>query len=147
PIRYGVQGRAGARLRVRDASAGTADRQGLQPRRHELRRRVRPPRRGGIRPCPVNAIRVTVIYALPERQTEIELSLPSGATVVEALERCGLAAIHPEIDLARSPVGIFGRRVERDRVLAHGDRVEIYRALIANPKAARRRRAQGRDSG
>jgi putative ubiquitin-RnfH superfamily antitoxin RatB of RatAB toxin-antitoxin module len=92
----------------------------------------------------VSTISVTVVYALPERASEIGLMLPSGATVADALEGSRLASIHPEIDLARCAVGIFGRRVERDRVLADGDRVEIYRPLVADPKDARRRRAQGR---
>ena len=46
-----------------------------------------------------------------------------------------------DIALSQAPVGIFGRRVEQDHVLADRDRVEIYRPLIAEPKAARRRRA------
>ena len=92
----------------------------------------------------MSTIAVTVVYALPERASEIELKLPSGATVADALEGSGLAANHPGVDLARCAVGIFGRRVARDRVLADGDRVEVYRPLVADPKDARRRRAQGR---
>ncbi|HSS70429.1 MAG TPA: RnfH family protein [Casimicrobiaceae bacterium] len=92
----------------------------------------------------MSTIVVSVVYALPERASEIELKLPSGATVADALESSGLAAIHPEVDLAHCAVGIFGRRVERDRVLADGDRVEVYRPLVAEPKDARRRRAQAR---
>jgi putative ubiquitin-RnfH superfamily antitoxin RatB of RatAB toxin-antitoxin module len=90
----------------------------------------------------MSAITVSVVYALPERATEIELRLPSGATVAEALERSGLAGVHPEVDTLRCPVGIFGRRVQRQRVLADGDRIEVYRPLVAEPKDARRRRAQ-----
>jgi len=92
----------------------------------------------------ISAITVTVVYALPERATEIELTLPSGATVAEALNRSGIATRHPEVQLARCPVGIFGRRVERSRPLSDGDRIEIYRPLVAEPKDARRRRAQSR---
>ena len=92
----------------------------------------------------MSTIAVTVVYALPEHASEIELKLPSGATVGDALEASGLAANHPEVDVARCAVGVFGRRVERDRVLADGDRVEVYRPLVADPKDARRRRAQGR---
>ncbi|HVP86672.1 MAG TPA: RnfH family protein, partial [Casimicrobiaceae bacterium] len=50
-------------------------------------------------------------------------------------------------DLARCPVGIFGRRVERGRILSDGDRVEIYRPLVAEPRDARRRRAHGSRHG
>jgi putative ubiquitin-RnfH superfamily antitoxin RatB of RatAB toxin-antitoxin module len=92
----------------------------------------------------MSAITVTVVYALPEGATEIELTLSAGATVAEVLDRSGLAARHPEIDLARCPVGVFGRRVGRDRALAEGDRVEVYRPLIAEPKDARLRRAKRR---
>jgi putative ubiquitin-RnfH superfamily antitoxin RatB of RatAB toxin-antitoxin module len=92
----------------------------------------------------MSTVTVTVVYALPHRATEIELTLPSGATVAQALERSGLDARHPDVDLERSPVGVFGRRVERDCVLADGDRVEVYRPLIAEPKEARRRRARER---
>lgn len=87
-------------------------------------------------------MRVTVVVAWPEHASEVALALPAGATVADALAGSRLASRHPEIDLARSPVGIFGRRVARDRVLADGDRVEIYRRLVADPKEARRRRAR-----
>jgi putative ubiquitin-RnfH superfamily antitoxin RatB of RatAB toxin-antitoxin module len=92
----------------------------------------------------MSAITVSVVYALPDRATEIELRLPPGATVADALERSGLAGLHPEVDTLRCPVGIFGRRVQRQRLLAEGDRVEVYRPLVAQPKDARRQRAQRR---
>ncbi|HUH93001.1 MAG TPA: RnfH family protein [Casimicrobiaceae bacterium] len=88
----------------------------------------------------MTAIRVTVVVAWPEHATEVALALSPGATVADALAESRLASRHPEIDVARSPVGIFGRRVARDRVLADGDRVEIYRPLVADPKEARRGR-------
>lgn len=90
----------------------------------------------------MSALTVTVVLALPDRATEVELRLAPGATVAEALAASGLAALQPQIDIARSPVGIFGRRVARDRVLADGDRVEVYRPLVADPKDARRRRVK-----
>jgi putative ubiquitin-RnfH superfamily antitoxin RatB of RatAB toxin-antitoxin module len=86
-------------------------------------------------------IDVTVVLALADRATEIPLQLPAGATVAEALERSGLAARHPELDMARAPVGIFGRLAERDAILADGDRVEVYRPLLVQPKARRQSRA------
>jgi len=92
----------------------------------------------------MSSITVSVVYALPDRATEIELRLPSGATVADALERSGVAELYPEVDTLRCPVGIFGRRVQRQRLLADGDRVEVYRPLVAEPKDARRRRAQRR---
>ena len=89
----------------------------------------------------MSAIRVTAVVAWPQHATEVALALPPGATVADALAESRLGRRHPEIDLARSPVGIFGRRVARERVLADGDRVEVYRPLVADPKEARRRRA------
>jgi putative ubiquitin-RnfH superfamily antitoxin RatB of RatAB toxin-antitoxin module len=61
--------------------------------------------------------------------------------VGEAIERSGLLAQCPEIDLAVFKVGIFGKVAKIDQVLEEGDRVEIYRPLIADPKEARKRRA------
>jgi uncharacterized protein len=87
---------------------------------------------------------VTVVYALRERATEIELQLPEGATVAQALARSGLAALHPEADIAQCPVGIFGNAAARHAIVADGDRIEVYRPLLADPKELRRRRATQR---
>ena len=84
---------------------------------------------------------VTVVYALRERATEVELQLPEGATVAQALARSGLAALHPEADIALCPVGIFGKAVARHAIVADGDRIEVYRPLLAEPKEQRRKRA------
>ena len=90
----------------------------------------------------MNSVAVTVVLALSDSATEVPLRLPMGATVSDALAQSGLATLHPELDVAAAPVGIFGRRVEGNRILADGDRVEIYRPLIADPKDSRRRRAR-----
>lgn len=92
----------------------------------------------------MSEITVTVVYALPDRAIEIEVHLEAGATVAEAIERSGIAARLPDVDFAAAPVGVFGKRVGGDTALASGDRVEIYRELSLDPKAARRRRASGR---
>jgi uncharacterized protein len=89
-------------------------------------------------------IEVTVVLALPDRATEIAVRLPAGATLGDALEGSGLAERHPEVDVARARVGIFGKLSDRKAVLADGDRVEVYRALIADPKERRLRRAAAR---
>ena len=86
-------------------------------------------------------LRIEVVYALPDMQRVLEISLAPGATVADALAAAGVCARHPEIDLARQAVGIFGRRVRLEQRLRHGDRVEIYRALVADPQTSRRRRA------
>jgi hypothetical protein len=89
----------------------------------------------------VKRIAVTVVYALPAGATQIDLSLPSGASVAEALALSGIAARHPEIDLVAMAVGVYGVRVALDTRLSDGDRVEVYRPLQADPKDLRRRRA------
>ena len=89
-------------------------------------------------------IEVTVVLALPDRATEIAVRLPAGATLGDALEASGLAERHPDVDLARARVGIFGKLSHRKALLADGDRVEIYRALLANPNESRFTRAAAR---
>jgi putative ubiquitin-RnfH superfamily antitoxin RatB of RatAB toxin-antitoxin module len=87
-------------------------------------------------------LRIEVIYATAERAARYVVELADGATVRSAIERSGVLAAHPEIDLVRGGAGIFGRRVTLDQELRAGDRVEILRPLGADPKAARRRRAE-----
>jgi uncharacterized protein len=92
----------------------------------------------------VTLIAVTVVYALPEAATELAVRVPAGATVADALERSGIAHLHPETRFDQCAVGIFGKRVDRQSIVSAGDRVEIYRPLRAGPKEARRRRVKGR---
>jgi len=92
----------------------------------------------------VKPISVTVVCALPAGATQIELELPAGSSVADALALSDIGARHPEIDLAASAVGVYGVRVARDTVLADHDRVEIYRPLLADAKELRRRRASRR---
>ncbi|MEJ2384889.1 MAG: RnfH family protein [Xanthomonadales bacterium] len=89
---------------------------------------------------------VEVVYATRERQRLVSLEVEPGCTVGEAIERSGLAASFPELVVDPGAVGIFSRKVPLDHALRPGDRVEIYRPLIADPKEARRRRAQ-KDKG
>lgn len=88
------------------------------------------------------SLSVEIAYALPETQLLIELEVAAGATAREAIENSGILQRFPEIDLSRQKIGIFGKVVKPDCVLNSGDRVEIYRPLIADPKDARRRRAE-----
>jgi hypothetical protein len=82
-------------------------------------------------------LKVEVVYALPEGAQSVSLSLPSGATLRDALAASGF-----EANLEKQAFGIFGKRAALDRPLADGDRVEIYRPLAMDPKEARRRRAR-----
>ena len=85
-------------------------------------------------------VAVSVAWATPAVQDVVPLALPAGATVGDAIARSGLVDRY-RIDLANSRLGIRGRRVRADTVLTDGDRVEICRPLIADPKDARRSRA------
>lgn len=89
-------------------------------------------------------ILVEVVYALPERQVLKATHVPKGTTVAQAIAASGLHELFREADLNCSPLGVFGRLVRPDTILENGDRVEIYRPLIADPKTARRVRAQRR---
>lgn len=89
-------------------------------------------------------MKVSVVYALPERQIVRELELPEGATVAAALRKSGLLKEFPAIDPVATPVGIYGRVAAGDETLRPGDRVEIYRPLSAEPKTARRQRSKKR---
>ena len=85
---------------------------------------------------------VEVAYAAPARQEVITLTVRPGVTIEQAIHQSGILGRFPEIDLARNPVGVFGELAEPRDPVRDGDRVEIYRALIADPKEARRRRAE-----
>ena len=85
---------------------------------------------------------VEVIYALASRQVRLVVKPARGATVAETIRRSGILAAHPEIDLSRNKLGIFGRLVGPETPVHGGDRVEIYRPLAIDPKEARRLRAR-----
>ena len=90
----------------------------------------------------MTTIKVFAAYATPECQTVVELEVPPGTTVGGLLERLLDVAPFAAVDLERTPIGIFGERVGRARVLEPGDRVEVLRALQIDPKTERRRRAR-----
>lgn len=85
-------------------------------------------------------LEVTVVWAAPGMEDATTLQLASGATIADAIAASGIAARHAGVDAAR--VGVWGRLRARDDLLAPGDRVEVYRPLVADPQTARRRRAQ-----
>lgn len=87
-------------------------------------------------------ITVEVVYALAEKQYLHKVSLEEGATVEQAIVASGLMRLRPEIDLTSNKVGIWSRAVKLQDAVQDGDRVEIYRPLIADPKALRRQRAE-----
>jgi len=71
---------------------------------------------------------------------EVALSLPSDATVLDALRASGLLQRHPGIDLTRQSVGVWGKLAGLGDALRENDRVEVYRPLLVDPKEARRLR-------
>lgn len=87
-------------------------------------------------------VKVQLCYAAPSREYFRELTLANGTTIAQAIEQSGILQDIPGIDLATQPVGIFGKKRPLDTVLRDRDRIEIYRALIADPKDSRRRRSE-----
>ncbi len=98
-------------------------------------------------------IDVEVAYALPDKQSIIPLSVAEGTSAIEAAKQAGLEKHYEGVDLDNAKLGIFGKAVAPSHVLRGGDRVEVYRPLIADPKEVRKaraakakeRRAQGKD--
>jgi putative ubiquitin-RnfH superfamily antitoxin RatB of RatAB toxin-antitoxin module len=86
-------------------------------------------------------IQVEVVYALPQQQVLLRVSMTEGGTVEDAIRSSGVLEKFPDIDLARHKAGIFSKLARLDEKLRDGDRVEIYRPLIADPKEVRRKRA------
>lgn len=87
-------------------------------------------------------INIEVVYALPHKQTLLKQQVAAGTTVQDAIQASGILNKHPEIDIATSKLGIFGKLIKPDTVLREKDRIEIYRPLIADPKEVRKKRAE-----
>lgn len=91
-------------------------------------------------------IHIEVAYAIPERQLILDFDADAGISVEDAVRQSGILEEFPEIDFENAKMGIFGKLAPRKAVLSDGDRVEIYRPLIADPKEARKKRAaEGKD--
>ncbi|MFC3606319.1 RnfH family protein [Stutzerimonas tarimensis] len=88
-------------------------------------------------------VRVEVAYALPDKQKLLSLEVPRGTSVRETALRSGMELHFPGLDLAIAPLGIFGKAVAKpeERPIEAGERVEIYRPLLADPKEVRKQRA------
>lgn len=86
-------------------------------------------------------IRVEVAYAKPDEQVILQVNGAAGMTVQQAVEASGILQRYPEIDLGNNDFGVFGKQAKLDAPLSAGDRVEIYRPLIADPKEQRKKRA------
>src|SRR5436190_11656316 len=119
-LQPGARCRAGAGLRPHHRDAGRAF------------------RRARGRAAGEGAMKVSVALALAARQEVVEVDLPEGATVREAVEAARLERRFPGVDIARLEVGIWSRTVAMDARLREGDRVELYRPLAMDAKARRR---------
>tara|TARA_R110002167_G_scaffold57840_9_gene164048 strand:+ start:66844 stop:67179 length:336 start_codon:yes stop_codon:yes gene_type:complete len=91
---------------------------------------------------------VDVIYALPKQQKIISVMVSPGTTFIEAVKQSDIIKFFPDINLDEVKLGTFSRAAKHDEVLVPGQRVEIYRPLIADPKDVRRKRAEkAKDEG
>ncbi len=88
-----------------------------------------------------SSIMIEVAYALPDDQMIISLTVDEGTTVEQAIFHSGIIDYYPQIDLPECKVGIFGKLTKMNNPVRDGDRIEIYRPLIADPKEVRRKRA------
>jgi len=91
-----------------------------------------------------NKLRIEVAYARPDLQKIVELEVDEGTSVFDAASRSGLEQVFPEISYEEIDMGVFGKVVKkpREEILRDGDRIELYRPLIIDPKQARLNRAK-----
>ena len=86
-------------------------------------------------------VRVEVAYAQPDRQVIIPVDLPEGATLEQAIIQARIQEQFPEIALQTAKVGVFGKLSKPSAIARAGDRIEVYRPLLADPKEVRKKRA------
>lgn len=88
-------------------------------------------------------IYVEVAYALPDKQQIIRVQVAADCTLLQAVEQSGICQQFPDLDLDQATFGVFGQVLGNPQTatLNDGDRVEIYRPLIADPKEVRKQRA------
>lgn len=90
----------------------------------------------------VHTIRVEVVYATPKKQKLVAMDVPTGTTAAEAIGLAALEQDFEDLEVDYNAIGVFSQKVSPDHILLPGDRVEIYRPLIADPKEIRRQRAK-----
>ena len=86
-------------------------------------------------------IHIEVVFAMPDQQELLALDVAEGTTIAQAINLSGIAELFDGIELNSNQVGIFSQKATMDQVLRDGDRVELYRPLLADPMESRRRRA------
>ncbi len=90
-------------------------------------------------------MQIGVAYSEPAQQLWLRIEVPDEATVQAAIEQSGILRKFPHLDLAHCTVGIFGKVAELDAALKPGDRIEIYRAITADPATVPRRKMDDDD--
>ncbi len=90
-------------------------------------------------------MQVGIAYSEPAQQSWLRIEVPEDTTVQLAIEQSGILKKFPHLDLAACKVGVFGKVAELDATLKPGDRVEIYRAITADPATVPRRRIESDD--
>ena len=90
----------------------------------------------------IASIAIEVAHATPDKQVLLLLNVLPGTTVAEAIDQSGISKQFPDLKIDPGAIGIFSRKVPLDYLLRAGDRIEIYRPLIADPKEVRRERAK-----
>ncbi|CAA0100725.1 Protein RnfH [BD1-7 clade bacterium] len=87
-------------------------------------------------------IKIEIAYALPEVQKIVEVDVEEGTVALDAAMQSDITKFFPDLDVENSKMGIFGKAIKpKTQVLVDGDRIEIYRGLISDPKASRKARA------
>ncbi len=89
-----------------------------------------------------NMISIEVAYALEDKQVILNLSINESLTAREAINASDILTHFPDLDLDTIDIGVFGKAIKSDYPLQQGDRIELYRPLIADPKEVRRKRAK-----
>ncbi len=84
---------------------------------------------------------IEIAYATPQKQIILELEVAADTSPRQAVIDSDIDEYFPEIDKQSCDIGIFGKLIKADHVLENGDRIEIYRPLIADPKQVRKQRA------
>lgn len=87
-------------------------------------------------------IKVEVVYAYPDKFFLKKIELDQVLSVQNVILQSGVLEKYTEIDLRENKVGVFSRTVKLTDMVEDGDRIEIYRPLIADPKEMRRKRAE-----
>lgn len=87
-------------------------------------------------------IKVEVVYGLPQQQSLLAVNVDEGSDIEAVIKASGILQMHQDIDLASNKVGIWSKSKKLTELVRENDRIEIYRPLIADPKAVRKRRAE-----